>query len=115
MATNTIQSKLEEFVSHSTELGETAYKLARVNAVRKTANISTNLLFTIVSSVILLFTILFGSIAAAWWLGNILDSLAAGFLIVSGFYLLLLGIIFKLKKKILLPWFRNKIVQKIYE
>lgn len=115
MAKETIKSKLEDFVTHSTELGETAYKLARINAVRKTTNISANLIFSIIASILIIFSLLFVSAAAAWWLGDLLNSRAIGFLVVAGFYILLLIFVLLLKGSSILPYFRNKIVRKIYE
>ena len=115
MAEETIKSKLEEFVTHSTELGDTAYKLARINAIRKTANISANLIYSIIAATLFTFILLFGSIAAAWWLGDVLHSRPLGFVMIAGFYLLLFLIVILLKGKSILPFFRNKIVSKIYE
>ncbi len=115
MAEESIKTKLEEFVTHSTELGETAYKLAKVNAVRKTANISANLVFTVVAATLIIFSLLFCNIAAAWWLGDLLHSRVVGFLVLGGFYLLLLAVVLLLKGNLILPYFRNKIVRKIYE
>lgn len=115
MAEETIKTKLEEFVTHSSELGQTAYKLAQVNAIRKTANISANLIFKTSLIIIALISIIFFSAAAAWWLGDLLNSHAIGFLITGGFYLLLFTIVLLLRSKFFLPYFRNKIVQKIYE
>ncbi len=115
MAEETIKSKLEEFVTHSTELGETAYKLAKINAIRKTANISATLIYSIIAATLFTFALLFTSVAAAWWLGDILHSRALGFVVIAGFYIILLLIIVLLKGKSILPFFRNKIVSKIYE
>lgn len=115
MAEESLKSKLDEFVKNSSELGETALKLARLNTIQKTANISSNIIFTVSVSVLLLFAVLFGSIATAWWIGDLLYSRVAGFLVIGGVYLLLFLIFLLLKNKIILPWFRNKIVSKIYE
>lgn len=115
MGEESIKSKLEDFVKHSAELSDTAIKLAKLNAVQKTAKISSNLIFTFSVLFLLLLTLLFGSIAAAWWLGNVLHSRTTGFLVIGGFYLLLLLFLLILKNKVILPWFRNMIVNKIYE
>lgn len=115
MAEETIKSKLEEIITHSAELGETAYKIARINAIRKSANISANLIYSIIAATLFTLVLLFGSVAAAWWLGDILQSRALGFVLIAGFYLLLLLTVILLKGKSILPFFRNKIVSKIYE
>ncbi len=115
MPKESIKSKVEEFVTHSSELGETAFKLVQLNAIQKTSNISANMIFTIFSAILSIITLLFCSAAASWWLGDLLHSRIYGFLILGGFYLLLLACIVLLKGKYILPYLRNKIVKKIYE
>lgn len=115
MATETIQSKLDEFVTNSTDLGKTAYKLAKINAITKLTSTLASFIFTIISSVFLFLILLFVSIAIAFWLGEMFHSTPIGFLLVAGFYLVLFILLFLLKGKLILPWLRNKFVQKIYE
>lgn len=43
------------------------------------------------------FVLLFGSLAAAFAIGAALDSLALGFLIVAGFYLVVTGLLFLIR------------------
>ena len=45
MENETIKTKLEEFVTNSTDLGETAYKLAKINAITKVTSTSASFLF----------------------------------------------------------------------
>ena len=51
----------------------------------------------------------------ALWLGNVLDSRPAGFFIVAGFFLLILILVFALRKKVIVPLIRNAIISKVYE
>lgn len=115
MSEETIKSKIEDFVTHTTELGETAYKLAKINAIRKTATLSSTLILSIITSVLAFFILLFTSIAVAIWLNDVMHSNLIGFLIVGAFYLVLLIFMLLLKGKVILPFLRNKIVRKIYE
>ena len=115
MENESIKTKLEEFVTNSTDLGETAYKLAKINAITKVTSTSASFLFTIISSVFFLFILLFASTAIAFWLGEKFDSTTTGFLLVAGFYLVLFILFMLLKGKLILPWLRKKLVQKIYE
>jgi hypothetical protein len=115
MAKETIKKKIEDLVTHSAELGETAIKLARVNASRTTANVSAALMIRIVLSVILFIALLFSSFAAAWWVGDVLHSRIKGFLLVGAFYFLIFLLVLALKEKIFLPFLRNKVIKKIYE
>jgi len=115
MPTETIKTKLEDFVTHSTELGESAIKLARIKVVQKTTDISAKLFLQITVAVLSMVVVLFLSIAAALWIGNLLQATATGFVIVGLFYLLLLIILLLSKNSFILPGLRNRIVKKMYE
>lgn len=61
------------------------------------------------------FFILFTFCGIAFWLGSVLDSRAAGFFAVAGFFLILILLIFALRKKVIVPFIRNTIISKVYE
>jgi uncharacterized membrane protein len=65
--------------------------------------------------VITVFILLFAGIGFAWWLGEELRNMKAGFFIVCGIYAILLIILILISKKMLLPSLRNMIIKKIYE
>lgn len=65
--------------------------------------------------VIAVFILLFAGIGFAWWLGEELGNMKAGFFIVGGAYTIVLLIMILLSKKLLLPSFRNLIIKKIYD
>lgn len=115
MAEETIKTKLNDVITDSLELGETAVKLARINTAITATRISSSAALLIFQCIIALLAVLFCSAAAAWWLGYLLHSNATGFLIVGLFYVLLLILSFILKDKIVLPFLRNRIVKKLYE
>ncbi len=94
---------------------ETYVKLAVVNINQKTADISAAASFSMLAGLICFFVIMFLGIAASFWLGGILDSNAAGFLLVAGFYLVLFVVLFVSRKKFFYPFVKNLIVKSIYE
>lgn len=65
--------------------------------------------------VIAVFVLLFAGIGFAWWLGEELANMKAGFFIVGGVYTIILLILILISKKVLLPSLRNTIIKKIYE
>jgi hypothetical protein len=65
--------------------------------------------------VIAVFVMLFAGIGFAWWLGEELSNMKAGFFIVGGIYTIILLILILISKKTLLPSLRNMIIKKIYE
>lgn len=64
--------------------------------------------------VVAVFVLLFAGIGFAWWLGETLGNMKAGFFIVGGIYSVILLILILISKKILLPSLRNTIIKKIY-
>lgn len=62
-----------------------------------------------------IFILLFVGLGSAWWMGESLNNMKAGFFIVGGIYTTLLIVVMAMAKKILLPGLRNLIIKKIYE
>lgn len=115
MSEESLTTKVEEFIRHTTELGETGIKLGKINVIRSTTNISSQLITRGILLFLGIMAILFCSLAGAWWIGNLLQSSTLGFLIVGGFYLFLLLTVLALKNKLILPYLRNRIVRMIYK
>jgi hypothetical protein len=56
----------------------------------------------------------FLNFALGWWLGQLVDSRALGFVILGGFYLLILVIVIAAKKSVL-AMLRNMLIKMIYD
>lgn len=69
----------------------------------------------VLSLLVVVFILLFFGIGAAWWIGERLENMKAGFFIVGGVYSAVLVLIVATAKKVLLPGIRNLIIKKIYE
>lgn len=65
--------------------------------------------------VVAVFILLFAGIGFAWWVGEELRNMKAGFFIVGGIYSIIFLILILISKKTLLPSLRNMIIKKIYE
>lgn len=65
--------------------------------------------------VVAVFILLFAGIGFAWWVGEELRNMKAGFFIVGGIYTIIFLILILISKKMLLPSLRNMIIKKIYE
>lgn len=61
------------------------------------------------------FVLLFVGFGLAWWLGEVMDNIKAGFFIVGGVYTLAFTLILLTSNKVLVPGIRNFIIKKIYE
>lgn len=94
---------------------ETYAKLTVVNINQKTADISAVASFSMIAGLICFFICMFLGIAAAFWLGGLVNSIGLGFLIVAGFYALLILVLFLSRKKLFYPFVKNMIIKSIYE
>ena len=69
----------------------------------------------ILSFLFIIFVLLFIGLGSAWWVGESLENMKAGFFIVGGVYIALLALILGMAKKVIIPALRNLIIKKIYE
>ena len=107
--------KQDSLVDAAGDLIETYRNLTKIRIVEHTslgASISIVGLMSLVVTVLILF---FTGIGAAWWIGDSMHNMKAGFFIVGGFYtlVLLLGIL--MANSVIIPNLRNIIIRKIYE
>lgn len=69
----------------------------------------------VLALLIIVFILLFSGLGAAWWIGEKMDDMKAGFFIVGGVYGAVLIVVLITAKKFLIPGIRNLIIRKIYE
>ena len=115
METQKIKEDAKDIINHSSDYLETFYKLTLVRLTRKISDIGSG----VVNSVLIFFAglcvLLFISMGAAWWLGDVINNRAGGFLLIASFYLLLILILILMRKRIITPVIRNLFVRKMYE
>ena len=99
----------------ATDYVETYIQLAIVNINQKTADISAAASFSMITGLICFFVLMFLGIAASFWVASLVHSNALGFLIVSGFYLLVFLFLFLTRKKLFYPFVKDLIIKGIYE
>ncbi len=100
---------------HVSEYVQTTVQLAKAKATKGASNAAAGAAIGIVTLVLGLFFLAFLFTALAWWLGSLLSSPALGFLCVAGLFLLLIVLLFALRKKVIVPLIRNAIISAIYE
>jgi hypothetical protein len=61
------------------------------------------------------FVILFAALGTAWWIGEAMNNMKAGFFIAGSGFLLILAIVLALARKTLMPFIQNLVIRKIYE
>lgn len=110
-----LKTKAAHLKDHVSEYVQTTVQLAKAKATKGASNAAAGAAIGIAAAVLGLFFLGFLLTALAWWLGALLHSTALGFLCVAGFLLLLIILIFALRKKVIVPLIRNAIISAIYE
>lgn len=108
-------SKQDNIVNAAGDLIETYRNLMTIRVVEHTSLGASFSILGIITLFVIVFVLLFSGLGAAWWIGDRLDNMKAGFFIVGGFYAILLVIILLTANTFLLPNLRNLIIKKIYE
>ncbi|SHH92458.1 hypothetical protein SAMN04488109_6133 [Chryseolinea serpens] len=94
---------------------ETYRNLVTVRVVEQTTLGASMSIVGILFLLVVVFILLFIGVGLAWWAGETLDNMKAGFFIVGGFYVLVLLILLLTARKVLLPNIRNLLIKKIYD
>jgi hypothetical protein len=106
---------LADLANHAAEYATSFYKLQVLNLTQKATDVTANIAGGIISAFLGIFVLFFGGVALAFWLGDMINSRAGGFLIVAAFFALLAFIFMGIRKKVVFPMFINKIILKFYE
>lgn len=100
---------------HATEYVQATVQLAKAKATKTATNAAAGAAIGVASVVLGIFFLAFLFTALAWWLADLLDSNALGFLCVAGFFALLIVLLFALRKSVIVPLIRNAIVGAVYD
>ena len=110
-----LKEKTADLADHVEDFATTFYKLTVVKITQKVTTVVSNLLLVLSIALFGFLVILFGGIALAFWVGDLVGNRAGGFLITAGFFLIVLLIIAAMRKKIVFPYIRNLIIRKIHD
>lgn len=110
-----IRQKARTLTDDVSELFELYYKLAVVTVTERASSAISASITVIIILFLLMFTLLFGGLGLGWFLGERLNSMLAGYGIVSGIFVTLIIVMLAIRKSFLFPYLRNLIIRKIYE
>ncbi|MGV3656825.1 MAG: phage holin family protein [Chitinophagaceae bacterium] len=100
---------------HVSDYVKTYLQITKASVTQSASTAASGAAIGIAALVLGVFFLFFAFCALAFWLGSLFDSYALGFLAVAGFFLLLIVLIFALRKKVIVPKIRNTIISKVYE
>lgn len=112
---DSLKTKTAHLKEHVSEYVQTTVQLAKAKATKGVSNAAAGAVIGIATAVFGIFFLAFLFTALAWWLGGILESPALGFLCVAGFFLLLIVLLFALRRKVFAPMIRNAIISAVYD
>ena len=115
MEAQNLKEDAKDILNHAGDYAETFYKLNLVRLTKKVSDIGSGLVSSVLIFFISFCILLFISFAGAWWLGDITNNRALGFLLIAGFYLLIVFVLILMRKKVISPFIRNTLIRKIYE
>src|SRR4030095_12434281 len=110
-----LKEDAKDVFNHASDYAETFYKLSLVRLTKKVSNVASGVVNSVLIFFISFCILLFISFAGAWWLGDVTNSRALGFLLIAGFYLLIVFVLVLMRKKIISPFIRNTLIRKFYE
>jgi hypothetical protein len=94
---------------------ETYRKLITLNLVEYTSLGASASAVGIVYLIFIVFVLLFAGLGLAWWLGESMSNMKAGFFIVSGAYTFIILLVMLTAKRKIIPFIRNLIIKEIYD
>jgi Putative Actinobacterial Holin-X, holin superfamily III len=115
MEAQNLKEDAKDVLNHASDYAETFNKLSLVRLTKKVSDIASGVVNSVLIFIISLCILLFISFAGAWWLGDVVESRALGFLLIAAFYVLLIFILIIMRKKVISPFIRNTLIRKIYE
>ena len=98
--------RIDAIIENLTGLIEARMELAKLELKEEVAKAGARIIAGVVLAFLLVMIIIFVSIALATWLNYLLESMFFGYLIVTGFYLLVLGMLIAFKAHV---WLQQKI------
>jgi hypothetical protein len=110
-----LKEKTANLANHIEDIARTLYKLTIVNIVQKVSRLSASVVVLLAICLFGFFAILFFGFALAWWLGDLVNSRAGGFVLAGVLDIILLFVFIAMKKKIIFPFIRDVIIRKIYD
>ena len=113
--TEEIKDEAKDIVNHIGDFLETYYQLLTVRLAKTVVDVTSSLINSIILALLGFLFLSFVSLGLAWWLGNVVDNRAGGFFITAGIYLVIIGLLIIMRKKLIFPFLRNFLTRKIYE
>ncbi len=108
-----VPSKVENLIDHAKEYAENKLDLIALNVQDKASDVVSSIIAGLVLGIVSILILMFLSIGAAWWLGQILGSPSIGFFCIAGFYILLGIVVYSSREQLIRLPIINFLIKKI--
>ncbi|MBF03611.1 MAG: hypothetical protein CMP76_09975 [Flavobacterium sp.] len=110
-----IATNFEMLLEKAQDYTKSSIELFKLNAIDKSADITASLTFRLAFGLVVAMFSLFINIGISLYIGKLLGETYLGFLIVSGFYLVLAILIFVFRKQLIKVPITNMVIRKLLE
>jgi hypothetical protein len=110
-----IKLKADSVTDLLVDLIDSYYHLGKSHVTEKAADMTYLSITLFIAAMLSTFTLMFLGFGLGWWLGERLGNVFQGFSIVAAIFFFTGAVILALRRKILLPFIRNKIIKRAYK
>jgi hypothetical protein len=108
-----ITKSIESLLEKTTEYGKTSYELIRLRTIDKATDVISSCAPKFVAFILIVFFMLFLSLGAGLWIGEIMEKTYYGFFVVAGFYVFIFIIIRLFMYKWIKKLVKNNIIKQM--
>lgn len=109
-----LKTKVSDLADHAGDILDTYFKLTQIRVLKKSAKVATAAITFFVIAAFCVCIILFIGVGLAIWLGTMMNS-ALAYFVVAAFYLLLIGLFWMLRRKLVFPLIMDFLARKFYD
>lgn len=110
-----VATNMELLIEKAQDYTKTSIELLKLNAIDKTADITADITFRLAFGLVVAIFSLFINISISLYIGKLIGENYLGFLIVSGFYLILAIILFIFRSNLIKTPITNLVIKKLLE
>lgn len=110
-----LKESAQRLKTNVTDYVHTYVELTKAKVTQSASTAASGAVIGVAALFLGIFFLFFLFCGLAFWVGDLINSRAGGFFIVAGFFLLLVVLVFALRKNVIVPAIRNAIISKVYE
>ena len=110
-----IKNSVEALLDHSSQLADTYYKLSIAQVTEKASKTAAVSSFALVAVAVGVIVMLLLGLGFAWWIGEHLQNMKAGFFIMAAAYAVLLLLLIVFRRTLFMLPIGNAVIRSVYD